>query len=298
MPQQPGAAQAKAAAAKDAESFDLSTKRLAISIQPPKLTRPEIELFPPIVVRLLRPEDMPNVWAVATLHSDGTDVTNQLRGDLIKSPIEGNFCFSGLTIHERGIYCVRISLYQMDFHSATQVGCVEINDIFIAPRPVAIGDVTTAQDTQWVRQLLLCQTVDANTCKDDHTSYFPNLKIHAGSSVITMGLTKYSKFMVLIPVSDFKLETANLDHGFYNLGDGLFRDEYGLWYDDGEVERAESLDNPICRGEDGEMYRKRTNGVFTDLFVGLERRLAIVDNGVICIAHNVLINCEREEFKR
>jgi hypothetical protein len=187
----------------------------------------------------------------------------------------------------------------MDFHSggAAQVGCVDINDIVIAPRSdVAIGDVTTAQDTQWVRQPLLCQTVDANTCIDDDTGYFPNLKIHAGSSVITMGLIEYSKFMVLIPVSDFKLETANLDHGLYNLGDGLFRDEYGLWYDDGEVERAESLDNPVC--QDGEMYRKRTNGVFTDLFVGLERRVAIVDNGVICIAHNVLINCEREEFKR
>ena len=232
--QQPGAAQAKAAAAKDAESFDLSTmmcpcstslpipQRLAISIQPPNLTRPEIELFPPIVVRLLRPEDMPNAWAVATLLSDGTDVTDQLGGDLIKSPIEGNFCLSGLTIHERGIYCVRISLYQMDFHSATQVGCVEINDIFIAPRPVAIGDVTTAQDTRWVRQRLLCHEVDANTCIDDHTGYFPNLKIHAGSSVITMGLIEYSKFVVLRPVSDFMLETANLDHGLYNLGDGLF----------------------------------------------------------------------------
>jgi len=154
-PQQPGAAQAKAAAAKDAESFDLSTKmrpcstslpipqRLAISIQPPKLTRPEIELLPPIVVRLLRPEDMPNVWAVATLLSDGTDVTDQLRGDLIKSPIEGNFCFSGLTIHEQGIYCVRISLYQMDFHSggAAQVGCVDTDEIVIGPRP-DVRDVT------------------------------------------------------------------------------------------------------------------------------------------------------------
>jgi hypothetical protein len=82
------------------------------------------------------------------------------------------------------------------------------------------------------------------------------------------------------------------------LNPRLDQDEYALWYDDGEVERAESLDNSICRGKDGEMYRKRTNGVFTDLFVGLERRLAILDNGVICIAHIVLINCETEEFKR
>lgn len=320
-PQQLDAAQAKAAGAKDAESFDSSTmmrpcnmilpipQRLAISIQPPELTRPNIELFPPIEVRLLQPEDMPNAWAVATLLSDVTDVTDQLRGDLVQFPIKGNLCFSGLTIHGRGIYCIRISLYQMDFDSgdAAQVGCVDSNDIIIVSRPdVAIGDVTTAQDTRWIRQQLLCQTVDANTCIDDHTGYFPNLKIHAGSSVITMGLIEYSKFMVLIPVSDFKLETANLDHGLYNLGDGLFQDEYGFWYDDGEVERAESLDNPIClgedgeveRAEDGEMYRKRTNGLFTDLFVGLERRLVMVDNGVICIGHNVLIDCEREEFKR
>ncbi|OAF55273.1 hypothetical protein VC83_08235 [Pseudogymnoascus destructans] len=124
--------------------------------------------------------------------------------------------------------------------------------------------------------------------------------------------------MVFIPVSDFMLETENLEHGLYNFGDGLFRDEDGVWFDDGEVERAEDgvwfddgeveraedgvwfddgeveraedgvwfddgeveraedgvwfddgeveraegLDESVWLGEDGEMYRKRVDGVF------------------------------------
>ncbi|KFZ01141.1 hypothetical protein V500_00878 [Pseudogymnoascus sp. VKM F-4518 (FW-2643)] len=277
-PQQPDAAQATAAAAKDAESVDFSTmmvqcstslsvpQRLAISIQPPELTRPGIELYPPIEVRLLQPEDMLNVWAEATLLSGGTDVTYQLGGELIQSPIDGTFRFSGLTAYE-GIYCIRINLYQLDFDSCrvSQVGCVDSNDIIIGPRPDfmaicrSIGDVTTAQDS--VAQPLLCQTVDANNCIDDHTGHFSNLKIHASSSVIIMGQIPYSKYMVFKPVSDFMLETADLEHGFYNFGNGLFRDEDGVWYDDGEIEWAEGLDESILFGEDGEMYRKVTDGV-------------------------------------
>ena len=307
-PQQPDAA-------KDAESFDLSTmmdpwstslplpQMLAILIQPPEFTGQKRELFPPTKVRLLQPEDMPNVYAIATLLSNGIDVTDQLGGELIQFPIDGILCFPGLTIHKEGIYCLSICLYQMDFDSCpegvAQVGCVYSNDIIIGPRPDfmaicrSIGDVTIAQDPPWVAQPLLCQTVDASTCIDDHTGYFPNLSIHASSSVIIMEKSEYWKYMVFIPVADFMMETTNLEHGLYNFGHGLFRAEDGVCFDDGEIERDEGLDESVLLGDDGELYRKRTDGVFNGLFVGLERRVAIVDNGensVMCIAHNVLIN--------
>jgi hypothetical protein len=300
-----------------AESFDLSTmmdpwstslplpQMLAILIQPPELTRPEIELFPLIVVRPLQP-DMPNVYAIATLLSNGIDVTYQLGGELIQSPIDGTFRFPGLTIDEDGVYCLRISVYQMDPYSSigvAQIGCVDSNDIIVGPRSDFVGirrlirDVTTAQDTQRVAQPLLYQTVDANTCIDDHTGYFPNMKIHSSPSVTRleeqMEQIDYSKYMVFNPVSDFILETVDLEHGLYNFGYGLFLDEAGVWFDDGEIERDEGLDGSVLLGDDGEMYRKRTDGVFNGLFVGLERRVAIVENGdnsVTCIAHNVLIN--------
>ncbi|KFY47819.1 hypothetical protein V496_10428 [Pseudogymnoascus sp. VKM F-4515 (FW-2607)] len=305
-------------AAKDAEPFDLSTmmdqwsmslplpQMLDIVIQPPELTRQGIELFPPIVVRLLQPEDMPDVWAIATLLSNGTDVTDQLGGELFQSPIDEIFCFSGLAIYGQGVFCLRICLYKMDFDSCpkgvTQVGCVDSNDIIIAPRPdfIAIcrsfGDATTAQDSRWVAQPLLYQTMDANTCIDDYTGYFPNLKVHVSSSIITMGQIEqieYSKYMVLKPVSDFMLETANMEHGLYNFENGLFRHEGGVWFDDGEIERAEGLDESVLLGDDGELYRKRTHGVFNGLYVGLERRATTVgngDNSIMFIAHNVLIN--------
>ncbi|KFY17488.1 hypothetical protein V492_00642 [Pseudogymnoascus sp. VKM F-4246] len=302
-------------AAKDAESFDLSTmmdpwstslplpQMLDIVIQPPELTRQRIELFPPIVVRLLQPEDMPDVWAIATLLSNGTDVTDQLGGELIQSPIDGTFYFSRMAIYGQGVFCVRICLYKMDIDSCpkgvTQVGCVDSNDIIIAPRPDfiaicrSIGDVTAAQDSPWVAQPLLCQTVDASTCIDDHTGYFPNLKIHTSSSITNIKKIEYSKYMVIRPVSDFRLETANLEHGLYNFGYGLFLDERGVWLDDGEIERTEGLDESVLLGDDGELYRKRTDGVFNGLYVGLERRVTTVvngDNSVMCIAHNVLIN--------
>ncbi|KFZ01542.1 hypothetical protein V500_00719 [Pseudogymnoascus sp. VKM F-4518 (FW-2643)] len=138
--------------------------------------------------------------------------------------------------------------------------------------------------------------MDANTCIDDYTGYFPSLKIHASSSVITMEQIEqieYSKYMVFKPVSDFILEAANLEHGLYNFGYGLFLDEGGVWLDDGEIERAEGLDESVLLGDDGELYRKRTDGVFNGLYVGLERRATTVGNGddsVMCIAHNVLIN--------
>ncbi|OBT57880.1 hypothetical protein VE04_02110, partial [Pseudogymnoascus sp. 24MN13] len=228
-PQQSGAAQAKPAAATDVRSFDLSTtmvqcntsmpvpQRLAISIQPPEATRPGTELFPPIEVRLLQPEDMPNVWAIVMLLNNGTDVTYQLGGELYQSPNnDGTFCFPGLAILEEGMYRLRIFLYHMDFDSCpkgvAQVGRVDSNDIIIEPRPDfttifgSIGDVTTAQVS--VAQPLLWQTVDANKCIDDHTGYFPNLKIHASSSVIIRERIEYPKYMVFIPVSDFMLETA------------------------------------------------------------------------------------------
>ncbi|KFY27742.1 hypothetical protein V491_00753 [Pseudogymnoascus sp. VKM F-3775] len=308
VPQQPNAA----------ESFDLWTmmgpwstslplpQMLAILVQPPELTRQKIELFTPIVVRLLQPEDMPNVYAIATLLCNGIDVTDQLSGELIQSPIDGTFRFPGLTIDKDGVYCLRIIVYQLELYSGvTQIGCVDSNDIIVAPRPDfmaihrSIRDITTAQDTQWVAQPLLYQTVDANTCIDDHTGYFPNLKIHSSSSVTTleeqMEQIDYSKYMVLKPLSDFMLETANLEHGVYNFGYGLFLDEGGVWLDDGEIERTEGRDESVLLGDDGELYRKRTDGVFSGLFVGLERRVAYNgDNAVMYIAHNVLIS--REEL--
>ncbi|KAM5455651.1 hypothetical protein MaudCBS49596_001552 [Microsporum audouinii] len=141
-PQQPDTA-------KDAGSFDSSTmmdpwstslplpQMLAILVQPPELTRQKIELFPPIVVRLLQPGDMPNVCATATLLSNGVDVTDQLGGELIQSPIDGTFRFPGLTIYGQGVYHVRICLYRLDYDSClqgvTQVGCVDSNIIIIGP---------------------------------------------------------------------------------------------------------------------------------------------------------------------
>ncbi|OBT59972.1 hypothetical protein VE03_10573 [Pseudogymnoascus sp. 23342-1-I1] len=288
----------------------LLPQMLAILIQPPELTRRELELFPHIVVQLLQPEDI-NVYAIATLLSNGIDVTDQLGGERIQSPIDGAFRFPKLTIDKDGVYYLRITVYQMDPYSSksvAQIGCVDSNGIIVAPRPnfMAIfqpnGDVTSAQDTHWVAQPLLYQTIDANTCIDDCTGYFPGLRIHVSSSVITMGKIEqieYSKYMVLKRASDFILEAANLEYGLYNFGYGLFRDEGGVWFDDGEIERAEGQDESVFLGDDGEMYRKRTDGVFNGLYVGLERKATTVrngDNSVICIAHNVLIN--REEFKR
>ncbi|KAG9228683.1 hypothetical protein BJ875DRAFT_525838 [Amylocarpus encephaloides] len=222
-----GAAPPQPDATKGTETFDLSTimglwstslplpQMLAILIQPPELTRQKIELFPPIVVRLLQPGDMPNVYAIATLLSNGIDVTDQLGGELIQSPIDGTFRFPGLSVHGQGVYCLRICLYQIDFDSC----------------PEGVAQV----------------------------GYFPNLSIHAGSSVIIMEKSEYPKYMVFIPVFDFMMETTNLEHGLYNFGDGLFRDEDGVWFDDGKIERAESLYESVWLGEDGEMYRKRTD---------------------------------------
>jgi hypothetical protein len=281
---------------------------LAISIQPPELTRHKIELFPPIEARLLQPEDMSDVYAIATLLCNDIDVTNQLlRGEIIQCPIDGILRFPKLAILGQGVYRFRIALYQMDLYSSSkgvaQVGWVDSNDIIVGPRPGFMAicrlnrDVTTAQDTQRVAQPLLYQTVDANTCIDDHTGHFPNLKIHSSSSVTTlegqMEQIDYSKYMVLKPVSDFMLETANLEHGIYNFGYGLFLGEGGVWLDDGEIERTEGRDELVLLGDDGELYRKRTDGVFSGLFVGLERRVAYNgDNAVMYIAHNVLISCE------
>ncbi|OJD20506.1 hypothetical protein ACJ73_08159 [Blastomyces percursus] len=216
-------------AAKDAESFDLSTmmdpwstslplpQMLAILIQPPELTRQKIELFPPIVVRLLQPGDMPNVWAIATLLSNGVDVTDQLRGEPIR----------------QGVYYIRMCLYRMDYDSCPngviQVGLVDSNAIIIGPRldgiaiHRSIGDLTAAHDTLEIKQPLLYQTVDANACIDDHTGYFPNLTIHASSSVITMeqmGQIEYSKYMVFKPVSDsyWRLQIWNMDSTTSDMG--------------------------------------------------------------------------------
>ncbi|KFY25920.1 hypothetical protein V493_04368 [Pseudogymnoascus sp. VKM F-4281 (FW-2241)] len=110
-PQQPAAAQAKAAAAKEAESFDLSTMIAS------KMHSAGNRTVPHNRGTAVSARDMPNVWAAVTLFSGDTDVTYQLRGDLIQSPIEGCFYFSGLTIHEQG------------------VGCVDSSVIIIGPRP-------------------------------------------------------------------------------------------------------------------------------------------------------------------
>jgi hypothetical protein len=123
------------------------------------------------------------------------------------------------------------------------------------------------------------------------------MKIHSSSSVTRleeqMEQIDYSKYMVFNLVLDFILETTDLEHGLYNFRYGLFLDEARVWFDDGEIELDEGLDGLVLLGDDGEMYHKRTDGVFNGLFVRLERRVVIVENGdnsVTCIAHNVLIN--------
>jgi hypothetical protein len=129
---------AKAVPAKDVESCSTTLsipQRLAMSTQPPEATRPGIELSPPPQVRLLQPEDIRNMWATAVLLRNGTDVTDQLGGELNQSPGDDGktFCFSGLTILSEGIYCLKIILYCMDFDSyhgsVIQVGCLVSNDI-------------------------------------------------------------------------------------------------------------------------------------------------------------------------
>jgi hypothetical protein len=128
---------------------------LTILIQPPELTWQEIEVFPPIVVRLLQPGVKLNVYATATLLCNDIDVTDQLlRGGIIQCPIDGTLRFPKLTILGQGVYRFRITLYQMDLYSSSkgvaQVGWVDSNDIIIGPRPDfmairrLIRDVTTA----------------------------------------------------------------------------------------------------------------------------------------------------------
>lgn len=253
---------------------------LAISMQPPQITRSDKELFPPLVVRHVIPED--NVWAEVTLISNGTDVTCHLRGQLIQTPSEGCFYFSGLKIQPQGEYHFLIRLYR----AADQVAaCIESDHFTIGPRPQPIEDIATAQDFQEIRQPLSYRTMGANTIIDDYTDHFTNLKINKYSSITTVEGTQYLKLMVLKLVSDYRPQYLNIDHGLYDLGDGLFSGDFGELYDDGEVECA-IADKSVCCGDDGELYQR--NSAFKDLLVGLERRGVVVDCDVY-IAHIVLL---------
>lgn len=251
---------------------------LALSIQPLALTRPRVELFPPPVARLLKTNiDVRNVYAIATLHSDGIDASKQLQGQCVRLCSNGNFCFSGLEIHEQGVYTLRVTLV----YGCHVVEYVDSNQIYSGPWPTE--DVITVQDTRKFKRQLLY--LDEITYTDDYIGVFPNRKIYAGS-MIYLGRQMHMKVMVLIPGSELIVGNNNVD-GFYNARDGLFAHEDGNWYDDGEIEWADGLDATIHLGEDGEMYRQRMDGIFQSFFVALERRVAVVD-AVTYIAHIVL----------
>jgi hypothetical protein len=255
---------------------------MLLSVQPPMVTQPGHELYPPFAVQVLNPTmDLQNVSALATMYKDGKDVTNELlHGTKFGVYSKEKFSFSGLSIPKRGHYYFKISLY----HRGVVVNCVETDRISVGDRPF----LRAARETQQARRQLLWQIVDANF-QDDNTGQFPEWKTHTSSSIISLGKIDFDKVMVFVPVSDFVRE--NIDDGFYEisdgLGDGLFTTEDGLtWGDDGEVEWVDSQNSSIRSGTDGLMYRRQAG--FRWLYVALERRVAIVD-GSLCIAHIVLL---------
>jgi hypothetical protein len=231
------------------------------------------------------------VSAFATLYTDdGKDVTKLLGGTMSGFYSDGNFRFSDLKISEKGDYKIKIKLWHVD----TFLGYVDSERIVVRDRPLPADLIMDAHKIQHVKRQLHWQDIDDNL-NDDENGIFPiwNCKIHRGSSVIALGNTKCTKIMVLIPESNFI--QRKLDGGLYEvtdglgngLGDGLFTDDCGMWYDDGEVERAaDSIDSLIHRGTDGELYRRER--VFNGLYVALERR-AVWIGSVTCIAHIVLL---------
>lgn len=95
--------------------------------------------------------------------------------------------------------------------------------------------------------------------------------------------------MVLILESAFT--RGKFNDGLYEitggLGNGLFTNNCGVWYDDGEVERvAHNLGSSIHRGTDGELYQREPK--LNNLYVAIERRVVWI-GGVIYIAHIVLL---------
>jgi hypothetical protein len=254
-----------------------SPQWLALSIQPPPLTRPGVELFPPPVAQVLKTNiDVGNIHAVVTLYTDGIDVSTQLQGQYrYRLSSNGTFSLSRLRIRGQGVYTLRVTLVY-DCHIVEHV---DSNEIYSGPRPTE--DIITARDTRRFKRQLLYQ--DEITYKDDYIGVFPNRKIYEGS-VIHLGLQTYRKLIVLIPGSELIVGDNNA--GFCNARDGLSVHD-GNWYDDGEIEWTDGQDATIRFGEDGEMYRRRMDGIFQAFFVALERRVTVID-AVTYITHTVL----------
>lgn len=248
---------------------------LALSIQPQLLTRPDVELFPPPVARLLNTNiDVRNVYAIASLHSKNASGPQE---QYVRFCSNGNFCFSGIKTPGQGVYTLRVTL----IYGCHVVEYMDSNEIYSLPRPTE--DVICVQDTRRLKRQLLY--LDEITYTYDYIGVFPNRKIYAGS-MIYLGRQRYMKAMVLIPGSELIVGNNNVN-GFCSARDGLSVHEDGIWYDDGENEWADGLDATIHLGEDGEMYRQRMDGIFQSFFVALERKVTVVD-AVTYIAHIVL----------
>ncbi|KFY03761.1 hypothetical protein O988_01240 [Pseudogymnoascus sp. VKM F-3808] len=260
---------------------------LALSVQPPALTRPRVELFPPPVARLLKTNiEVREVYAIATLHSkNGLERQEQI----VRLCSNRIFCFSGIKAPEEGVYTFRVTLV----YGCYVVEYMDSNAIHSIPRPTE--NVIPVQDTQKLKRQLLYMNEIIYT--DGYIGFFPNRKIYAGS-MIYLGQQKYMKVMVLIPGSELIVGNNNVD-GFYNARDGLAVHEDGNWYDNGEVEWADGSDKTIYLGGDGEMYRKRISGIFSSFFVGLERKVTVVENVLYVtydFSHTPLNNIRPQPF--
>ncbi|KFY65655.1 hypothetical protein V496_02424 [Pseudogymnoascus sp. VKM F-4515 (FW-2607)] len=194
-----------------------------LSVQPPGLPRQLVVLYPPPVVRVLNATmDLEDVFAFASLYrDDGTDASKFLKGTTTGNYSNGSFRFPDLKISENGRYKMKIILW----HQNNYLGCVD------------------SKENQHTKQQLHLQDIGGNV-KDDEN---------------VLGDMKCRKIMVLIPESAFT--RGKFDDGLYEitggLGDGLFTDNCGVWYDDGEVERiGHNLGSSIHRGTDGELYRR------------------------------------------
>jgi hypothetical protein len=270
------------------QSESIDTPTILLSVHPPELTRPRVALFPPLRVRVLNATmDLRNVSAFATLYRDARDVTKLLLGTKSGDYSDGNFSFSDLSISEEGFYNINISLfYKGDF-----VNCVYSHTITVGDRLLATSPIEDVQEIQQGKRQLHWQNIDAKF-KNDDTGLFPTWKLHTDSSVVAVEKEKFTKVMVFVPQSEFKLRI--FDNGFYGViemdgfGGGLFTDDNEGWYDDGEVERAADRRDPsVYSGTDGELYRRK-KGMFKGSYVALERR-AVWIGTVTYIAHIVLL---------
>ncbi|KFY65652.1 hypothetical protein V496_02421 [Pseudogymnoascus sp. VKM F-4515 (FW-2607)] len=247
------------------QSEPIDTPTMLLSVHPPELSLPLVALYPPITVQVLNATmDMRNFSAFATLYRDGREVTKLLLGKKSGDYFDGYFSL----------------FYRGDFVNCVYSHTITVGDRLLATSPIGDG-----------RRQLYWQNIDANF-KNDDTGLFPTWKLHTGSSVVAVEKERFTKVMVFVPQSEFKLRI--FDDGFYGviemdgLGGGLFTDDDGLWYDDGEAERnANRLDPLVHSGTDGELYRKK-QGMFKGAYVALERRTVWIENSLY-IAHIVLL---------